>query len=478
MEIFNQINWVDIDVTLAIGGVIVFIVFVMANRIRRNESGEHDRIASGAPDENETPYLRGGMMILLVAFGIFGGWSAYAPLDEAVVVMGRVTVESNRKTVQHLEGGIVSEILVKDGDRVSKGQPLLRMSETQQKAQLEIVKLQYLDAVVLEERLQAELEETKQLNYSAKLQQLLAEEPVMMRMANIQKQIFNSRKDTLEGEISILQKRIGQLQVQVEGLQQLSKSKQERIKAYQEEIAEWLVLFDKQLTDKQHLRQIRHQKIQIEGELAGLKAQVAQLNIQAGETEEQILLRKRNLQSEIVKELRSTQSAIADFKARMTALDDTLSRTVVRAPDNGIVVGLELHTEGGVIRPGEPVMHIVPESNSFVIDAQVSSIDIDKVVVGLDSDIRFSAFKSFKGVIPGEIVKVSADSFQDERTGASYYDATIRVAEGGYETMLSEGIELMSGMPAEVIVKTGNRTLLEYIVQPFSDMFMRSFREE
>ena len=279
MEIFNQINWVDIDVTLAIGGVIVFIVFVMANRIRRNESGEHDRIASGAPDENETPYLRGGMMILLVAFGIFGGWSAYAPLDEAVVVMGRVTVESNRKTVQHLEGGIVSEILVKDGDRVSKGQPLLRMSETQQKAQLEIVKLQYLDAVVLEERLQAELEETKQLNYSAKLQQLLAEEPVMMRMANIQKQIFNSRKDTLEGEISILQKRIGQLQVQVEGLQQLSKSKQERIKAYQEEIAEWLVLFDKQLTDKQHLRQIRHQKIQIEGELAGLKAQVAQLKL-------------------------------------------------------------------------------------------------------------------------------------------------------------------------------------------------------
>ncbi len=430
------------------------------------------------PAEQTRPYLVLGLVTLLLAFGLFGGWSALAPLDEAVVVSGRVTVESNRKTVQHLEGGIISEILVQEGDPVKRGAALLRMSETQQLAQLEIVRLQYLDALLLEARLQAELAGSRAVDVGGEVAALMAVEPRMEQMAAIQSQIFLSRQETLEREISILNRRRGQIQAQIEGLRQLGASRQQQIDAYAEEIEEWQQLYQRQLTDKQRLRELRHQKIGLEGGLAELQAEIAQLQIKQGETEEQILLRRGTRQSEVEQELRDTRRTIADLKARMTALEDTLSRTVVRAPDDGVVVGLKLHTVGGVVEPGEPMMYIVPDSRSFIVEVQIPAVDIDKVFAGLAADIRFSAFKFFQGMIDGEVGRVSADSFVDERSGASYYDATVKVLPGGATEMHQEGVELISGMPAEVVIKTGKRTLLDYILKPFTNLFIRAFREE
>lgn len=459
--------------------ILLFLAFRM-KRLANRPSADNEKLLldNDSLAMSGTPYFRGGIIILIITFGVFGGWAFYAPLDTAVVTSGRITVETSRKTVQHLEGGIVSEILVKDGDQVVKGQPLIRMSETQPKAQLEVVELQYMDALILQDRLHAELEGDKLLIYSEEINHLAAEDKTVSGMAKVQRQIFESRRESIDGETAILKNRIGQLKAQIDGFRQLGNSNQERIDSYQEEISEWEILYKEQLADKQHLRQIRHQKSQLEGELAKNIAQIAQLNIRIGETEEQILLQKKTFQTEVVEELRKTQSSIADFKARMTALSDTLSRTIVRSPDDGTIVGLELHTEGAVIGAGKPIMYVVPGSSNFVIETQISSLDIDKVTVGLESDIRFPAFKSFRGVIPGTVIEVSADSFLDERTGASYYDATVKIAKGGYNTMVDEGIDLISGMPAEVIIKTGQRTLLDYIVKPFSDMFVRSLREE
>ena len=431
-----------------------------------------------APPAGDYTYRLLGFLVLAVCFGGMGGWAAFAPLESAVVAMGQVRDESNLKTVQNLEGGIVEEILVKDGDSVEKGQVLLRLNDTQVRTQLEEINWQYLTALAKMARFEAERDGLDAVQFPEKLQdrKLMFE---VEKMVEGEKRLFTFRRESFESEIIILGQRIEQLEAQINGIEQVQQVKKRRISAFADDIKEWQVLFDKQLVDKQQLRQIRQQKLALEAEIAGQEAEIARLRIQIGETRSHIVLRRREFMSDIALRLSDIHVALADYKIRMTALQERVARSVIKSPASGIVVGMGLHTIGAVVAPGENILNVVPQTKQFVIDAMVSLTDIDKVTEGQEADIRFSAFSARDvKVIEGRITGVDADSTLDSHTGGRYYKATVEVIEKGRITMEDAGIELISGMPAEVIIKAGSRTVLGYIVQPFSDMIARSFREE
>jgi len=430
------------------------------------------------PSSDDRPYRRFGILVLLVSFGLFGAWSATAPLDSAVIAGGQVKVEARRKTVQHLEGGIVAAIEVKDGDRVDAGQILVRLSDVRAHAQLEIVRLQLFDDYGLEARLKAEREDAPSITFPPALLDKKTDSEVAETLRG-QTEVFQARRKSWLNENKILKQRIGQLKEQISGLQALVRSEQSRIQSYRSEVTEWESLYKQKLVDKLRLLQIKRELAQLEGDEASNQAQIARLQIQIGETESQVVLREQQRLSETVEQLRKTQSEIADLRTRLVAMEDTLERTLIRSPVRGTVVGLNVHTIGAVLGPGTPIMDVVPVSDDFIIEAMISTRDIDKVRKGLHADVRFSAFNvRFTHVIPGQVENVSADSFQDQRTGAPYYRADVLVTPEGMESMKEYGFQLIPGMPAEVVIKTGERTVLEYLLKPFLDMLARSFREE
>jgi len=419
-----------------------------------------------------------GLIIILSFFGVFGIWASLAPLDEAVVAAGRVIVETNRKTVQHLEGGIVDEILVKNGDKVEKNQPLLKISKYQPEAQLDIATLQFWDAKILKERLRSELSEMPKLIFSNEIKSLSNSNSSVGALVDVQTEIFNFRREVITSEVDVIKQRISQLQEQVSGLVLLSKIKKEKSNLYQKEIGEWQELFEQKLVDNRVLRETQHKQFEIKGDMADLMAKIAQIKVQILEEKEQILLKENTFKSNIVDDLRKAEFSVSEYQSKLKALNNTLSRTVIRSPDNGVVTGLEIHTIGGVIAPGDPIMFIVPSLRSFMIEAKVPSQQSEKLALSSNVDIRFPSFNSFKGVIPGVVKTVSADSFVDEQTNISYYNVKIKVSPEGVERMTKEGIQLSSGMPTEVIIKTGARTLLDYLLTPFNNMAVRSFNEQ
>lgn len=436
--------------------------------------------ASGVaqPDTNDKAYRKAGMLVLLLCFGGLGYWSAVAPIDSAIVAVGKVQVESNRKTVQHLEGGLVSEIAVKDGDVVEKGQLLLRLDDIQARAKLDIIRWQSYSEQTKLARLRAERDGMDAVLFPELAASALGSNEIT-ELRTQEARLFDFRKESLEDEIAILQQRYQQLQEQIKGIETVSRIKQARISLFEEEIKEWKSLFDRQLADKLQLRQIQHQKLALEGEVAGHVTEINRLKLESNEIQSQILLQRQNFMSDVLQQWRDSSTALADQRARMMSLNDRLARTAITAPAAGVVVGLDVHTIGAVISPGKPIMHIVPQSKEFIIKSQIATTDIDRVFVGQPVEIRFSAFDSrVTPVIDGQVKIFSADSFVDEKTGSQYYQVDIKVSEEGLETMRDKNMTLVSGMPAEVMINTGGRTLLEYIVQPFTDMLARGFKEK
>lgn len=417
-----------------------------------------------------------GYLILLVAFGGFGGWAATARIDSAAVAPGTVTVESYRKTVQHLEGGIVKEILVKDGDAVREGDILLRMDGTQAHAQLEIARVQYFSAQALESRLLAERNQAETIQIP---EELKAEDsdPRVREAINTEQQTFIARRAALKGEIALLRQQIEQLQEQTRGLDALAKSKQQRITSYSSEANDFGQLAKQGFSDKLRQRELERAAAELEGERAQHLSDLSRAKLQMGQAELQILQLQKRLQSEVAEQLREVQAKLFDLRERMRALQDTVARTIVRSPASGTVVGMAVHTAGGVLSPGTPILDIVPQGEQLIVEAHVQVTDIDKVHPGLLADVRFSSFKSrTTPVLEGNVMTVSADRLVDRATNLPYYLARIRVPET--ELSKLQGQILVPGMPAEVFVNTGERTMLQYLLQPFLDAAARSFREK
>ena len=423
------------------------------------------------PSHDDSSVIKFGLGVVFTVFVIIGGWMAFAPLASSSVAIGKVSADSDKKTVQHLEGGMIDAIYVKDGDKVKKDQLLMKLSDVQVRAQLNILNAQYQDSLALFARLKAQRDKASLINFPGEV----TDENVIKN----QKNIFNSMNKSIEDESTITNNRIVQLQSQIDGLNSLIHSKQNRLASLKEETLEWKTLYEQRLVDKQKIRELQRESNMIDGDLANFKAEIAKLKEQISEVSTQKLLREKEFKNQTLEKFVETEIRISDLKSKIIANEDVLQRTNIVAPINGTVVGLSLHTIGGVVSPGKPILEVVPENAKLIVVAQVNTADIDKVRVGLVADIMFSAFNLKQAhQIEGKVIHVSADIFIDEASHAPYYEAKIEVTPEGAKLLDEYGFVLVSGMPAEVMIKIGDRTALSYLVKPFKEMLGRSFNEE
>lgn len=427
---------------------------------------------SGVETSMEDP-KRVGLIIFFLVFGVFGVWASIAPLGSFANAPGTVNVRSYSQVVQHLEGGIISDIKVQNGDMVNAGQPLLEIDNTQSLAQLEIVNSQFVALKAREARLVAERDQLNQVGFPESLDE--GDTNARQEMA-AQTSIFNSQRASRESTIEVFQQRIGQLQSKLDGLGSLKSAKEELTASFAEELEDVRELLNQGFADKTRLRELERNVASLKGDAAELAASVSSTEIQIGETRLQIIVTEQEFQNDVVNQLGETQTSLKDSSERIYALQDIVSRTIVRAPAAGIVSGMQFHTIRGVVAPGTPIANIVPQSEEFIVDAQVSPTDIDRVAIGMDATIRFSAFGSAVPTIFGEVVNLSADRIIDENTGVPYYLARVVVTDEGKSNL--GDLILLPGMPAEVFINTGSRTFMQYLFKPFSNALARSFIED
>ncbi|WP_059395270.1 HlyD family type I secretion periplasmic adaptor subunit [Pseudomonas putida] len=415
-----------------------------------------------------------GLTIIFVTFGIFGTWAAVAPLSNAVHGSGVVTVQSYRKTVQHLEGGIVKELHARDGDLVKKGDPLIVLDESQLSAEYESTRNQLIVARYKEARLRAERDGLESIppvtmdgTDSDRAQEALAGE----------QQVFKARHDSLQGEISVNRERIQQMQQQIAGLNDMIRTKSGLEKSYAGEIKQLKELLAEGFVDNQRLLEQERKLDMLKTEVADHKSSITKTKLQIGEAELQIVQLKKKFDSDVAKELSDVQAQVFDLQEKEAALRDRLSRVVIRAPESGMVLDMKVHTIGGVVSAATPLLDIVPAQSKLVVEAKVATRDIDRLELGKTANIRFSAFNNATTpVIEGKLTRISADSLVDERSGDQYYLVRVKVTEDGMKKLGNR--KLQPGMPAEVLINAGDRTMLQYLLKPARNMFAESLIEE
>jgi epimerase transport system membrane fusion protein len=414
-----------------------------------------------------------GFCVFLIVFVLLGGWSALAPIDSAALAAGTVKVENNRKTVQHLEGGIVKAINVRDGDKVKKGDVLLVIEQTQALAELSILESQLAISRAVQARLLSERDNKETIEFPF----IEIDDERISQVILNERQLFQARRTSLKGEVNLLEKNISLLENRISGLKILISNKYLLLKSYKNEIRDNKALLADGFVNKQRLVDVQRSKDSAEGEVAENQSNIDGLHVQIEETRLKILQRNSDFQRDVASNLSDIQSKVFDLEEKISAIADKVERTKVVAPSDGMILGLKIHTVGGVLSPGTPILDIVPEGMALIVEAEVSTTDIDQITLGMAADIRFSSFKSGSTpVIDGKVINISADSLLNESTGISSYLAQVEITEVGFEKLGK--LELLPGMPAEVLINTGSRTVLEYLLQPATDAFARSMIEE
>lgn len=430
-----------------------------------------------APEKSAFSAIRLGGVCVLLFFGIFGLWSAFAPLDSAAIATGEVILDSNKKTVQHLEGGIVDEILVREGDRVEKGEALIRLDETTAKARFNLLRKQYYTAQATEARLIAERDRKESIDFPEELLEMQDDKPAVKEAIASQRSIFETRKNNVQGRISILKQKIEQFKEETTGLKSQITSTRRQIGLIRDEVGTVKRLVRSKNAPKSRLLSLQRNKARLEGELGQLKSRIARIEQSIGESQIEIINVKNEFLNKLVEELKETQVTLSDLEERIRSSQDKYRRINILAPISGAVTDLKVHTVGGVIKAGEKIMNIVPSDDHLIVEAKVKPRDIDIVRAGLEASVRLTAYKTrFVPPINGEVVNVSADRFENKKDGTAYYKA--RVAVDSEELEALEDVTLYPGMPADVLIKTGSRTLLTYLFAPIRDSFSKSFRED
>jgi membrane fusion protein, epimerase transport system len=421
-------------------------------------------------------YRRLGLLILGLGLGGFLAWSATASLAVAVVAPGHVAVESFRRTVQHLEGGIVREILVADGDRVEVGQPLVVIDDLQARSELQVVRTQYLVGRATELRLLAEQRGAEALALPEELTG--SDLPRVQEVLAVQQALFAARGHSHRVTLEALDEQAEQLRRQIVGLEEVVRINERHAASLREEERDLRGLFEKGMVNNQRLREVERDRLELEGAIASRRAEIARLASQVSENRLQREIRDQEFHKEVGEQLREVQARVTEAEERITTLMDRVGRSTVTAPVGGIVVERRVHSLGDVVGSGEALLDIVPGDGRFVVEARVPDRDVNQLFAGQPAEIRFSAFNQrLTNVIPAEVILVSADSQVDEATGARFYRVRLRVTEAGLEQM-GEQMQLLAGMPAEVMIRTGDRTFASYIAKPITDILARAIREE
>jgi HlyD family secretion protein/epimerase transport system membrane fusion protein len=414
--------------------------------------------------------------VIAVAFGGAGSWGATVPLASAVVAAGQVTVDTNRKQISHLEGGVVADLRVRNGDTVEPGDVLMRLDETRATAQLAILASAYREELARQARLIAERDGRVRIAWPPELNDS-GLNPDIAALRASQSAIFDSRRDTLLGEAAILNERVDQLGQEIEGMAAQRAATDKQITFIAEELGPLRDLFSRGHTTKQRLLALEREAARLSGQRGQLTADIARARKAVGETKLEILQNEKAFRAEVVSRLREVQAKLIDLRERRIAAADVLQRLDVRAPVSGKVVNMTVHSTDAVIKAGSPVLEIVPSGDELLVEVRVRTQDVDNVAIGQSADIRFLAFKQrTTPVLSGQVAYVSADALSGRDNAEAFYLARIRVPDA--ELARLGGQKLQPGMPAEAMILTGKRTALDYMIQPIRESMNRAWREE
>lgn len=459
----------------------------MSNALQKAEGGKLPEVLTTTPQPmrfSPPPPLRSelrgtmwiGVAIVMLFFVIGGGWAATAPLSGAAIAGGMVSPESSRQTVQHLEGGIIREFRVREGDHVNANDVLLVLQSVSAQSEVGQLTARLRALAAQEARLEAERTGQKAIRFA---HPSLRDQNDPEVRAAIERQLhqFETRKANDDTRVSILQQQIAQLQEQIAGADRQLQGVRRQRALIREELASVEELFRKGYEKKPRLLELKRTEAGLTGNEGELLSRAARAREAIGESRLEITNIRVERLAEVDKELTEVQTTRIEIEQQIENSLDKLTRTTLVAPVSGVVLNLRFKTPGGVIRPGEPVLDIVPEKDDLIIDARVSPRDIDDVHAGLDAYVIFPSYSQRTlHRIAGQVKHVSADSFEDERTGERYYQAKIKVDRDDLKREAPE-IVLQAGLPAEVFITTTERTLLDYLVEPLSPIIERSFRE-
>ena len=408
-------------------------------------------------------------LLLLVVFG----WGGMAQLSGAVIATGLVVIDGNSKKVQHQQGGVVGAIHVQNGSKVSAGQLLIQLDETQTRASLAIVNSQLVELLGRKARLAAERDDRETIAFP---DDFTATDREQARVIDGEKRLFVSRRSATNGQKAQLGERIKQYDEEIKGLLLQSTAKFKELSLIREEMARLGDLLQRKLLPVTRMLSLQRDTARIEGEAGTIMAQIAKLRGQISETQLQILSLDLGGSTDAQKELREIEGRIGELLARKIAAEDQLRRVDLRAPIDGVVHELGVHTIGGVVAPGEQIMLIVPSGDAMSVEVRIPSSDIDQISIGYSGMLRFTAFNQrTTPEVRGTLTRLSPDATRDAQSGQYFYTARITPDEDALARL--DGHKLIPGMPVETFIQTAPRTAISYLMKPLMDEFSRAFRE-
>lgn len=419
-----------------------------------------------------------GFLVLVPFLLILGGWAAFAEIDAAAIAAGQVVLNQDRKTVQHLEGGIIEDILVSEGQEIKRGEPILVIKDIVQRTRLNTIYDQLANARALHSRLIAERDNADTPDYSGLARDIDLPEEKFAALKTSQINLLNSRKASLETKIELIEGRKISAAKEIEGIEHQLNAVHTRLSLMREESGTLDGLYKQKLVTGNRIMELKRDTVELEGEAGTLAASIARLEQAILAMDIEIVDLKTEAQNAVLDELQQIELRIEELTHQMLEMTDQLSRTVIRAPAQGMVMDLQVHTKGAVIQPGARILDIVPNDDRLIIEARLRPTDIDLVSTGTKVKVLLSAYKVKKvPKLDGEVLNVSADILSDPATGERYFLTRILVNDDVLHQLKAD-VSLYPGMPAQVFFIAGERTVADYLISPIVDAAYRAFREE
>ena len=442
----------------------------------RMEAGIGPAPSAGRPAYDR--YLRIGYVgVAVLVFGVFG-WAAIAKIKGAVIAPGVIGVEGKPAMIQHLDGGVVGEIFVQDGDLVSAGDPLIQLDPTEIYASREIIEVQLNETRARAERLRAERDGQTEVEFPDDLLRSSLNSPRIKDAINGQRNLFEARRAALSGQVELLVQGQAQAKNQISGLRALIRSNEGQIAKLEEELAAKQTLVDQGYLGKPAVLMLEREKLRLEGDVQSRRSEINRLEGQLVESRSQIFQLQRDRQSEILTELRLSETEVSAFREQLTAASAQAGRVLISAPVTGTIHNLQITTAGGVVQPAAELMQVIPSDAALVILTQVQPADIDQVYIGQPTTIRLSAFNArTTPELNGSVIRIAPDRLVDPATGFPYYEVQVELLPGELE-QLPANLSLMPGMPAEAFMQTESRSVLNYLLKPATDAMSRAGREQ
>ncbi|MFT6220553.1 MAG: HlyD family type I secretion membrane fusion protein [Rickettsiales bacterium] len=433
------------------------------------------------PENIATKTIKVGLIVLATFLGIFIIWGIFAPIDSASIAPGQVVLDFNKKTIQHLEGGIIEKILVKEGQSVVTGQPLIYLQDIQSRSENKMLKKQLITTLAMEERLVSERDRIEpdfnKILESYRTNNIKENEDVV-KIISTQQNLFQIRRSSFKSKVDISNKQIDQLRDEIKGITSQLDATGESLELLGQQKTMIKRLVDNNNSPLNKLIEIQKEIATSKGRKGELEAGIAKAKQKISETELGIIDLRNESLSEILAELQDVEVRVSDLTEQLISAKDILKRTIIKSPTSGTVTEIKYHSMGAVISPASEIMYIVPQNDQLIVEARVNPNDIDSIFSGQKAKVQLTAFSAKKvPKLTGEVLLVSADILLDEATGEQYFLARIKIDENEINK-LKEKITLYPGMPAQAFIITGSRSLFRYLFEPITDASYKAFRED